>query len=171
MTSTSSLGGGTAAAVSEWTETRLDDVTESLLPTTMSCRQALDAAFYCQSPGGQWNAVYRGGTVRSCNAHWEDLWFCMRTRAMSGRVKEDAVRDHYRRREFAKYGPGRPASTDVWEARAEKVPADSAFRVPLEVPDISDEEWWAMEIQRRRDVQQALAQGETPAKERGADSS
>ncbi|KAI1869068.1 uncharacterized protein JN550_006055 [Neoarthrinium moseri] len=139
------------------TPQRLDPISESLLPTTMSCRQALDAAFYCQSPGGQWNAVYREGNVRSCSSHWDDLFFCMRTRTMGGPVKEEAVRDHYRQKELAKYGPGRPSSADVWEPRQEKVPVGSAFREKYEKPDISDEEWRVLEIQRRKAIQEALA--------------
>jgi hypothetical protein len=171
-TASSTPPSGSEKILSEWTEERLDPVSESLLPTSMSCRHALDAAFYCQSPGGQWNAVYREGTVRSCNAHWEDLWFCMRTRAMgSGPVKEEAIRAHYRRRELARYGPGRPASTDVWELREEKVPYDSVFRAPYQASDISDEEWWAMEIRRRREIQRALAEAEAAAKGSGGETS
>lgn len=135
---------------------QLDPISESLLPTTMSCRNALDAAFYCQSPGGQWNAVYREGGVRSCSQHWDDLFFCMRTRPMSGKVKEDAIRDHYRAKELAKYA-GKPNSTDVWESRDQKVEPGTAFTARYETPTLSDEEWWAMEIRRRRAVQEALA--------------
>ncbi|ETS78866.1 hypothetical protein PFICI_08719 [Pestalotiopsis fici W106-1] len=136
---------------------QLDPISESLLPTTMSCRNALDAAFYCQSPGGQWNAVYREGGVRSCSQHWEDLFFCMRTRPMTGKLKEDAIRDHYRARELAKYGAGKPNSTDVWESRERKVDAGTAFTERYDPPTLSDEEWWAMEIRRRRAIQEALA--------------
>jgi hypothetical protein len=123
----------------------------------MSCREAFDAAFYCQSLGGQWNAVYREGEVRSCSAHWEDFWFCMRTRTNSGPSKAAAIREYYRGKELAKYGPGKPSSTDVWEARTEKVPVGSTFNEPLQSPDISDEEWRVLEIQRRRAVQQSMA--------------
>ncbi|KAF2994310.1 hypothetical protein E8E14_002962 [Neopestalotiopsis sp. 37M] len=136
---------------------QLDPISESLLPTTMSCRNALDAAFYCQSPGGQWNAVYREGAVRSCSQHWDDLFFCMRTRPMTGKVKEDAIRDHYRARELAKYGGGKPNSTDVWESRDRKVEPGQAFTQWYDPPTLSDEEWWAMEIRRRRAIQEALA--------------
>ncbi|KAI0137423.1 hypothetical protein BJ170DRAFT_60556 [Xylariales sp. AK1849] len=137
--------------------TPLDPVSESLLPTSMSCRQAFDAAFYCQSVGGQWNAVFRQGEVRSCSEPWNDFWFCMRTRAMTGRVKEEAVREYYRGKERARYGPGMPSSKDVWESREEKVPVGSAFSLPAPNPDVSDEEWYALEIVRRRTVQEALA--------------
>ncbi|KAK9779296.1 putative Early meiotic induction protein 1 [Seiridium cardinale] len=136
---------------------QLDPISESLLPTTMSCRNALDAAFYCQSPGGQWNAVYREGAVKSCSDHWEDLFFCMRTRAMSGKVKEEAIREHYRKKELQKYGPGRPNSTDVWESREQKVEPGTAFRERYDPPNMSDDEWWALEIRNRRAVQETLA--------------
>lgn len=135
----------------------LDPISESLLPTTMSCRQAFDAAFYCQSVGSQFHAIYRAGTVRTCSQHWDDFWFCMRTRAYSGPVKEAAIRDHYRRREWARYGPGQPSSTDVWESRDEKVRPGEAFQERYEPPEISDEEWRLAEVERRRQVQEALA--------------
>lgn len=135
----------------------LDPISESLLPTTMSCRQAFDAAFYCQSVGSQFHAIYRAGTVRTCSQHWDDFWFCMRTRAYSGPVKEAAIRDHHRRREWARYGPGQPSSADVWESRDEKVKPGEAFQERYEPPDISDEEWRVAEVERRRQVQEALA--------------
>ncbi|RYP14367.1 hypothetical protein DL765_006412 [Monosporascus sp. GIB2] len=144
---------------SSTTPQRLDPLSESLLPTTMSCRAAFDAAFHCNSLGGQWTSVYRSGGVRSCSDHWDDFWFCMRTRAYPGALKEEAIRDHYRRRELARYhGPGKPSSADVWEPRTERLPPGTAFREPLgPMPhDLSDEEWYAMEIERRRRVQEAL---------------
>ncbi|KAK6825076.1 Early meiotic induction protein 1 [Apiospora arundinis] len=135
----------------------LDPLSESLLPTTMSCRQAFDAAFYCQGVGSQFHSIYRAGTVRSCSEHWDDFWFCMRNRTASGPRKEEAVRDYYRRREWNKYGPGRPSSADVWESRDEKVPYDSAFRETYESPTLGDEEWRVKEMEHRRAVQEALA--------------
>ncbi|RYP61404.1 hypothetical protein DL769_007727 [Monosporascus sp. CRB-8-3] len=141
------------------TTQRLDPLSESLLPTTMSCRAAFDAAFHCNSLGGQWTSVYRSGGVRSCSEHWDDFWFCMRTRAYPAPLKEEAIRDHYRRRELARYhGPGKPSSADVWEPRTERLPPGTAFREPLgPMPhDLSDEEWYAMEIERRRRIQEAL---------------
>ncbi|OTA94048.1 hypothetical protein M434DRAFT_395122 [Hypoxylon sp. CO27-5] len=145
-----------------WTPQRLDPVTESLLPTSMSCRQAFDAAFHCNSLGGQWTSVYRAGTVRSCSEHWDDFWFCMRTRAYSSPQKEEAIRDHYRKKEYAKYfAPGRVSSTDVWEPRSEKVEPGTAFREPLDMPDVSDEEWRRREIERRRRVQEFLKSRES----------
>ncbi|KAI3341583.1 hypothetical protein F4824DRAFT_449385 [Ustulina deusta] len=139
---------------------RLDPVSESLLPTSMSCRQAFDHAFHCNSLGGQWTSVYRSGGVRSCSEQWDDFWFCMRTRAYSGPVKEAAVRDYYRQKELRKYGPGMPSSTDVWEPRPEKLPPGAAFQGRYEKPDISDEEWRRQEIERRRMIQRQLREEE-----------
>ena len=88
----------------------------------------------------------------------------MRTRAYTGETKEEAIRDYYRQRELAKYyGPGKPKSTDVWEAREEKVAPGTAFQKKYEMPDISDEEWWQMEIEHRRKVQEELQRKETAA--------
>ncbi|KAI1499807.1 hypothetical protein F5X99DRAFT_388656 [Biscogniauxia marginata] len=141
----------------------LDPLAESLLPTSMSCRQSFDLAFHCNSLGGQWASVYRSGAVRSCSHHWDDFWFCMRARAYSGRVKEDAVRDYYRRKEVAKYGPGRPSSTDVWEARTERLEPGAAFAEPYDMPDVSDEEWRRLEIERRRQIRDMLDRDEDGA--------
>ncbi|KAI1745681.1 hypothetical protein F4680DRAFT_402978 [Xylaria scruposa] len=126
----------------------------------MSCRQAFDHAYHCNSLGGQWTAVYRAGTVRSCSEQWDDFWFCMRTRAYSGAVKEDAIRDYYRQKELRKYGDGRPNSTDVWEPRSERLPPGSAFQERYVKPDISDEEWYRLEIERQRMIQRMLKEEE-----------
>jgi len=64
---------------------------EELLPTEMSCRQAFDAAFYCQSLGGQFNNLYRYGGIRSCSENWKDFWFCMRTKSYPPELKERAL--------------------------------------------------------------------------------
>ncbi|KAF2969862.1 hypothetical protein GQX73_g3670 [Xylaria multiplex] len=139
---------------------RLDAVSESLLPTTMSCRQAFDQAFHCNSLGGQWTSVFRSGGMRSCSDQWDDFWFCMRTRAYSGTVKEEAIRDYYRQKEIKKYGPGMPNSTDIWEPRTEKLPPGSAFQGRYEKPNISDEEWRRQEIERRKMIQRMLKEEE-----------
>ncbi|KAK1639863.1 hypothetical protein BDP81DRAFT_391914 [Colletotrichum phormii] len=131
-------------------------VAESTLPTNMSCRQAFDMAFHCQSVGGQWNSIYRYGTMRSCSEHWEDFWFCMRIKSYTGKMKEDSIRDHYRQKEFEKYGDGKPSSEDVWQARTTKVPPGTAFTESLEEPTINDEEWQRMEIERRKQIRQGL---------------
>ncbi|KAI1807717.1 hypothetical protein F4811DRAFT_413812 [Daldinia bambusicola] len=139
----------------------LDPITESLLPTSMSCRQAFDLAYHCNSLGGQWVSVYRSGSARSCSELWDDFWFCMRTRTYSGPQKEEAIRAHYRRKEYLKYhAPGRPSSTDVWQPRDHLLEHDTAFRTPLDVPDIPDEEWRRLEIERRRRVQEELRERE-----------
>ncbi|KAJ3503197.1 hypothetical protein NM208_g16564 [Fusarium decemcellulare] len=109
-----------------------DTLSEALLPTDMSCRQAFDQAWACNSMGGQWNAVYRYGEMRSCSEHWDDFWFCMRTKGYSPEMREKAIREHYRAKEFVKYGPGKPSSEDVWESRPEKVPEGSTFNEPIE---------------------------------------
>ncbi|KAI0547355.1 hypothetical protein F4679DRAFT_367347 [Xylaria curta] len=139
---------------------RLDPLSESLLPTTMSCRQAFDHAYHCNSLGGQWTAVYRSGTVRSCSEQWDDFWFCMRTRAYSGPVKEEAIKDYYRQKELKKYGEGKPNSTDIWEPRTERLPPGSAFQERYVKPDISDEEWYRLEIERQRMIQRMLNEEE-----------
>ncbi|RSL71651.1 hypothetical protein CEP53_001393 [Fusarium sp. AF-6] len=109
-----------------------DALSEALLPTDMSCRQAFDQAWACNSMGGQWNAVYRYGEMRSCSEHWDDFWFCMRTKGYSPEMREKAIREHYRAKEFVKYGPGKPSSEDVWESREERVPEGSTFNQPIE---------------------------------------
>ncbi|KAI2611483.1 uncharacterized protein GGS25DRAFT_198205 [Hypoxylon fragiforme] len=135
----------------------LDPISESLLPTSMSCREAFDAAYHCNSLGGQWLSLYRAGGMRSCSEKWDDFWFCMRARAYSGPQKTEAIRAHYRAREWAKYhAPGKPSSTDIWEAREELVEPGSAFTEPLYTPDVPDEEWRVMEIERRRRIQEML---------------
>ncbi|KAI3327578.1 hypothetical protein HD806DRAFT_530919 [Xylariaceae sp. AK1471] len=157
---TSSTSSRMSQPPSPTTPARLDPVAESLLPTDMSCRQAFDQAFHCNSLAGQWTAVYREGTVRSCSEQWDDFWFCMRTRAHSGTVKEEAIKDHYRQKELKKYGSGMPNSTDVWEPRTEKLPVGASFQGRYEKPDISDEEWRRQEIQRRRMIQHMLKEEE-----------
>lgn len=135
----------------------------------MSCRQAFDAAFHCNSLGGQWLSVYREGGVRSCSEHWDDFWFCMRARAYSGPLKEDAIRDRYRRRELARYhAPGAPSSADVWEPRTELLAPGSAFAHPYVKPDVGDEEWRLREMEHWRAVRQMLkAEEEAEAAGRG----
>ncbi|OJD40389.1 uncharacterized protein BKCO1_100072 [Diplodia corticola] len=91
------------------------DPTLSTFPTTMSCRQAFDGAFYCQSLGGQALNIYRYGEMRSCSENWSDFWFCMRTRSYGAPEKARVVSERYRQKE-AKYHSG-PSSEDVWEER------------------------------------------------------
>ncbi|KAJ6783088.1 hypothetical protein PWT90_08614 [Aphanocladium album] len=134
-----------------------DPLSESLLPTDMSCRQAFDMAWGCNSVGGQWNAVYRYGEMRSCSEKWDDFWFCMRHKSSSGPVKEDLMRTHYRNKEHAKYyAPGKASSEDVWEARKTKVDPDTVFTESIDVPTMGDEEWRKMENDRRQKIRDGL---------------
>lgn len=92
----------------------------TLHPTSMSCRQAFDSAFYCQSLGGQFNNIYRYGGMRDCRASWGQFWFCMRTKSQpEGEERRRMVQEHYRQR-AGKYKVG-PSSEDVWEVREEAV--------------------------------------------------
>jgi hypothetical protein len=125
----------------------------------MSCRQAFDLAFHCQSVGGQFLSVYREGGMRSCSTHWEDFWFCMRTKSYSPEMKQKLIRDHYRKKEAAKYGNGKPSSEDVWEARTERVPLDSAFSERYDAPAVSDEDWQRLQMERTRRIREELARG------------
>lgn len=136
---------------------RRDPVSESLLPTDMSCRQAFDLAWSCNGLGGQWNAVYRYGEMRSCSEQWNDFWFCMRLKSYSGPVKEEMVRTHYRNKEHAKYyEQGKPNSEDIWEARKIKVAPDSVFTEGIEPPAVGDEEWREQESARRSKIRSGL---------------
>lgn len=89
----------------------------NLHPTTMSCRSAFDLAFYCQSLGGQFNSIYRQGSLRNCSQLWGDFWFCIRTNRswMDEKQRKERLMEHYRKRE-RKYVDG-PSSEDVWKAR------------------------------------------------------
>lgn len=130
-------------------EPRLSPLAESLLPTTMDCEQAFNQAFYCQSLGGQWNNIYRFGEVRPCSENWDDFWFCMRVKGYSeGKVKDDMIREHYRKKHLSKYGSGKPNSEDVWRERRERLPPGTAFAEPAEAPTVSDAEYQRWEMER-----------------------
>lgn len=122
---------------------------DSLYPTSMSCREAFDSAFYCQSLGGQFNALYRYGGIKSCSEHWSAFWFCMRTKSYAPEQRAAMVRDHYKKRDL-KYKVG-PSSEDVWEGRERKVEWGEAFSQAVEelLPGESDEEWNRRERERR----------------------
>lgn len=138
-------------------EPRLSPLAESLLPTTMDCESAFNLAFYCRSLGGQFNNLYRYGTVRSCNEHWKDFTFCMRVKGFGeGKVKEDAIRDHYRKKELEKYGPGKPSSEDVWRERQELVKPGEAFSMPVEAPEVGDAEFQKWEMERMERIRKGL---------------
>ncbi|KAM4060015.1 hypothetical protein HRG_002366 [Hirsutella rhossiliensis] len=137
-----------------------DALAESLLPTEMSCRQAFDLAWACNSMGGQFNSVYRYGSMRSCSEHWDDFWFCMRTKSYTGELKESMIRQHYRNKEYAKYGPQKPSSEDIWESRTQKVSPGTAFSERIDEPEVGDDEWRRREARRRREIRQGLGYGE-----------
>ncbi|TWU78595.1 hypothetical protein ED733_004467 [Metarhizium rileyi] len=133
-----------------------DALSESLLPTDMSCRQAFDLAWSCNGLAGQFNSVYRYGNMRSCSEQWDDFWFCMRTKSYTGDLKANMVRAHYRNKAYRKYGDGKPSSEDVWESRAERLPPGAAFNVPLDAPTMGDEEWRRTEEERRKSVRKDM---------------
>lgn len=140
-------------------EPRLSPLAESLLPTTMDCEQAFNQAFYCQSLGGQWHHLYRYGSVRSCGEHWDDWFFCMRAKGTPpGKVKDDMIRDHYRRKLLAKYGPGKPSSEDVWRERPERVRPGEAFAAQAEAPQVSDAEYQKWEMERMERIRKGLTE-------------
>jgi hypothetical protein len=129
----------------------------------MSCRDAFDAAFYCNSMGGQFNNLYRYGTVRDCKENWNDFWFCMRTRSFGAVQKEEAIRSRYREKERMKYGKegkeklesenvGR-SSEDIWKSRERVMEWGEAFNAPFPPRfEGTDEEWNAIERERRRKI-------------------
>ncbi|KAK0704660.1 hypothetical protein B0H67DRAFT_592012 [Lasiosphaeris hirsuta] len=131
-------------------------MSEALLPTTMSCRDAFDYAWHCHTPGAQWNAVYRYGSVRSCSELWDDFWFCMRTKSFGPEHKAAAIREHYRDKERTKYAAGRPNSEDVWESRREMVPPGTAFSAGFPPPIENDAEWERADRERRRRIREEL---------------
>lgn len=98
----------------------LDITPEALYPRSMSCRQAFDQAFYCQSLGGKFNDIYRFGSLHSCSEQWGAFWFCMRVRGYKDEDKEKVVSEYYKDREERRkkeYG----SSEDVWEIRTRGV--------------------------------------------------
>ncbi|KAL2140020.1 hypothetical protein VTI28DRAFT_4328 [Corynascus sepedonium] len=131
-------------------------MSEHVLPTTMSCRDAFDYAWHCHTPGAQWNAVYRYGSVRPCTELWDDFWFCMRTKSYSPELRAEAIREHYRAKEEAKYGAGRPSSEDVWESRDERVAPGTAFKKSFDPPIVDDAEFQRADAERRRRIREMI---------------
>lgn len=98
----------------------LDITPEALYPRSMSCRQAFDQAFYCQSMGGKFNDIYRYGHLNSCSEQWGAFWFCMRVRQYADVDKQKVIKEFYRDRdEKRKRELG--SSEDVWEIRTKGV--------------------------------------------------
>lgn len=91
----------------------------------MSCRQAFDQAFYCQSLGGKFNDLYRYGGVRSCSEQWDQFWFCMRIKGLGDKEKEHAVAEWYGEREERVKRDRGGSSEDVWSLR--ETPVLKAF--------------------------------------------
>ncbi len=116
----------------------------TLLPSTISCQSAFDSAFYCQSLGGQFNNIYRYGTLRDCREQWKQFWWCMKTNRgfLGDEEREKRVREHYRLREM-KYRVG-PSSEDVWKQRTRMV--EGAFERSLEEDESVERE---MEVEQR----------------------
>jgi hypothetical protein len=98
----------------------LDITPDALYPRTMSCRQAFDQAFYCQSMGGKFNDIYRYGHLNSCSEQWGAFWFCMRVRQYADVDKQEVISKFYKERDEkrkAQFG----SSEDVWEIRTKGV--------------------------------------------------
>jgi hypothetical protein len=107
--------------------TQAEEEFDPTLPRHMSCRAAFDSAFYCSSLGGHFNDIYRYGQLRSCSDHWNDFWFCMRTKnSYSGPdVKEKLVMERYAEKEKAI--KEKPNSEDVWVRRGPGEQVQGAF--------------------------------------------
>ncbi|KAF1944821.1 hypothetical protein EJ02DRAFT_452155 [Clathrospora elynae] len=131
-----SFSSNTNSAPSDPSSDPSDDLDPSL-PRSMSCRAAFDSAFYCSSLGGHFNDLYRYGQLRSCSDHWNDFWFCMRTKnSYSGRdVKERLVQERYREKEEKLKGG--PNSEHVWARREMGEEVKGAFARPAEGVDSS----------------------------------
>lgn len=145
-------------------------ISEQILPTCMSCRDAFDAAFYCNSLGGQFNNVYRYGGMGECSEKWNDFWFCMKVRTWGEASKAEATRARYREKERVKYGSilkkegeddvevGR-SSEDIWKSRERMVQWGEAFNKPFPGKfEGSDAEWNELERERRR-AKKAMLEG------------
>jgi hypothetical protein len=90
----------------------------------MSCRQAFDQAFYCQSLGGKFNDIYRYGELRSCSDNWNAFWFCMRIKTLPDTERQERIKDFYQAKdELNKAEKGN--SELIWDIRTE--PVEKAF--------------------------------------------
>lgn len=94
----------------------LDITPEALYPRSMSCRQAFDQAFYCQSLGGKFNDIYRYGHLNSCSEQWGAFWFCMRVRQYADKDKQEVIAEYYKDRD-ARRQQQFGSSEDIWEIR------------------------------------------------------
>ena len=110
----------------------LDITPDALYPRSMSCRQAFDQAFYCQSLGGKFNDIYRYGSLNSCSEQWSAFWFCMRVRQYADKDKQEVIKEFYKDRDATRqqqFG----SSEDVWEIRTKGV--ENAFWRDLKAED------------------------------------
>ncbi|KAG9886048.1 hypothetical protein KCV05_g11668, partial [Aureobasidium melanogenum] len=106
---------------------------DALYPRQMSCRQAFDQAFYCQSLGGKFNDIYRYGELRSCSDNWNAFWFCMRIKTLPDREREERIKEFYKARDEQNKAE-RGSSEKIWDLRTE--PVKKAFwRDPDEVTE------------------------------------
>lgn len=111
----------------------LDISPEALYPRTMSCRQAFDQAFYCQSLGGKFNDIYRYGELRSCSDNWNAFWFCMRIKALPDLERQERIKEFYQAKDEQNKSE-KGSSEAIWELRTE--PVKKAFwRNPDEVTE------------------------------------
>lgn len=106
---------------------------DALYPRQMSCRQAFDQAFYCQSLGGKFNDIYRYGELRSCSDNWNAFWFCMRIKTLPDREREERIKEFYKARDEQNKAE-KGSSEKIWDLRTE--PVKKAFwRDPDEVTE------------------------------------
>ncbi|KAG9680440.1 hypothetical protein KCU95_g17657, partial [Aureobasidium melanogenum] len=111
----------------------IDISPDALYPRQMSCRQAFDQAFYCQSLGGKFNDIYRYGELRSCSDNWNAFWFCMRIKTLPDREREERIKEFYKARDEQNKAE-RGSSEKIWDLRTE--PVKKAFwRDPDEVTE------------------------------------
>ena len=88
------------------------DARLATVKSSVSCSDAVNALFFCASPGHQADRWYKAGALDGCGRHAEELQLCLRlklagpaqARALVARILE---------------GGGAPAPTlgAVWEAR------------------------------------------------------
>ncbi|KAH0363642.1 hypothetical protein KCU65_g7230, partial [Aureobasidium melanogenum] len=98
----------------------IDISPDALYPRQMSCRQAFDQAFYCQSLGGKFNDIYRYGELRSCSDNWNAFWFCMRIKTLPDREREERIKEFYKARDEQNKAE-RGSSEKIWDLRTEPV--------------------------------------------------
>ncbi|KAI5258611.1 hypothetical protein E4T42_00580 [Aureobasidium subglaciale] len=115
------------------TDAPLDISPEALYPRQMSCRQAFDQAFYCQSLGGKFNDIYRYGELRSCSDNWNAFWFCMRIKTLPDKEKEERIKEFYQAKDEQNKAE-KGSSEKIWDLRTE--PVKKAFwRDPEDVTE------------------------------------